>query len=65
MMFFMDEQKVHKIIDAAIELINRSSDSENHTVAAAALTKNGKVITSLNLYHFTGGPCAELALMAR
>jgi cytidine deaminase len=35
-----------------------------HTVAAAVLDENGRVHVGLNLYHFTGGPCAELVALA-
>lgn len=35
-----------------------------HSVAAAALDSEGRVITGVNLYHFTGGPCAEMVAMA-
>lgn len=36
---------------------------ENHTVAAAALSRSGETFVGLNVYHFTGGPCAELVVM--
>ena len=38
--------------------------SNTHTVAAVATTSTGTPYTGLNLYHFTGGPCAELVLLA-
>lgn len=53
------------LIDAAYELLARRGDGKRHTVAAAASTKSGKVFTALNFSHFTGGPCAEIALLAR
>jgi cytidine deaminase len=34
-----------------------------HTVAAAARAADGRIVTGLNVYHFTGGPCAELVLL--
>jgi cytidine deaminase len=61
----MDNTQVTEMIGAAKELVDKYTDNKNHTVAAAALTKGGKVITSLNFYHFTGGPCAEVATLAR
>lgn len=38
--------------------------SDYHSVAAAALDSEGCVVTGVNLYHFTGGPCAEMVAMA-
>ncbi|KAH8679784.1 cytidine deaminase-like protein [Tricladium varicosporioides] len=31
----------------------------DHTVGSAVLTSSGKVYTGINVFHFTGGPCAE------
>lgn len=58
----MDEQNT-QLINAASELVNKYANDENHTVASAILTKSGRVITSMNFYHFTGGPCAEVAAL--
>jgi cytidine deaminase len=46
------------LIAAATELIEERGDGGVHTVAAAARTSTGLVVTGLNLSHFTGGPCA-------
>jgi cytidine deaminase len=51
-------------MDAATELIETRGDGGVHTVAAAARTSSGLVVTGLNLSHFTGGPCAELVVLA-
>lgn len=32
-------------------------------MAAAARNHDGRIITAVNAYHFTGGPCAELVLI--
>jgi cytidine deaminase len=32
-------------------------------MAAAARSADGRIITAVNAYHFTGGPCAELVLV--
>lgn len=53
-----------ELIQAASQLIAAREGDENHTVAAAARDVDGGVHRALNLYHFTGGPCAELAVMA-
>ncbi|KAH7389098.1 blasticidin resistance protein [Cadophora sp. MPI-SDFR-AT-0126] len=31
----------------------------DHTVGCAALSSTGRVFTGVNVYHFSGGPCAE------
>ncbi|KAH6641868.1 hypothetical protein F5144DRAFT_565076 [Chaetomium tenue] len=37
---------------------------DNHTVAAAVRTRlTGQTFVALNVYHFTGGPCAELSVL--
>ncbi len=36
---------------------------ENHTVAAALRSQTGKTFVALNVYHFTGVPCAELSAL--
>ena len=35
-----------------------------HTVGAAVRDANGQIHGGINLYHFTGGPCAELVALA-
>jgi cytidine deaminase len=60
----MDEQSM-LLINAAQSLVDKYSDDKNHTVASAVLTKSGKIITSMNFYHFTGGPDAEVAALTR
>lgn len=61
----MDEAKIGQLVKAATDIINKYSDDKNHTAAAAALTKSGQILTSLNFYHFTGGPDAEVAALTR
>ncbi|KAK4149206.1 cytidine deaminase-like protein [Chaetomidium leptoderma] len=39
------------------------ASDENHTVAAAVRSHSGKTFVALNVYHFTGGPCAELSVL--
>lgn len=53
-----------ELIEAAFELIGRANDGMNHTVAAAARTSDGRIVTGINLDHFTGGPCAEVVTLA-
>ncbi|MEI2775270.1 MAG: ASCH domain-containing protein [Tetrasphaera sp.] len=51
------------ILDAATALAGRLGWSDDHTVAAAAIDLQGRVHTGVNVYHFTGGPCAELVVL--
>ncbi|MBV6697946.1 cytidine deaminase [Kitasatospora aureofaciens] len=52
-----------ELIDAAEDVARRFACGDNHTVAAAARNADGRIVTALNAYHFTGGPCAELVLI--
>lgn len=49
-----------RVIDAAKALAAKLGDDPNHTVAAAVMDTLGRIHTGVNVYHFTGGPCAEL-----
>jgi len=52
-----------RVIEAAEALARTLGDDPNHTVAAAALDSRGRIYTAVNVYHFTGGPCAELVVL--
>ncbi|GAA2336614.1 cytidine deaminase [Streptomyces kunmingensis] len=49
----------HELVDAAALVARTRCRGDNHTVAAAARARDGRIITAVNAYHFTGGPCAE------
>ena len=49
-----------RVVAAAEELARGLDGGENHTVAAAAMDTTGRIHTGVNVFHFTGGPCAEL-----
>lgn len=51
---------INSLIATATALITSLPPFTAHTVAAAALTTTGATLTGINVYHFTGGPCAEL-----
>lgn len=51
------------MIEAATAVVRSHSRNDLHTVAAAARSADGRVFTAVNVYHFTGGPCAELVLI--
>jgi cytidine deaminase len=52
-----------RVVAAAEKLAATLGSDSNHTVAAAAMDTAGRVYTAVNVYHFTGGPCAELVVL--
>ncbi|GAB7035837.1 cytidine deaminase [Streptomyces sp. NPDC021749] len=53
----------HELIQAAAHVAQTRCRGDNHTMAAAARDRDGRIVTAVNAYHFTGGPCAELVLI--
>lgn len=53
----------HELVEAAEEVARTRCRGDNHTVAAAARNADGRIVTAVNAYHFTGGPCAELVVI--
>ncbi|GLZ77508.1 cytidine deaminase [Actinorhabdospora filicis] len=53
----------HDLIAAATEVARTRTHGDNHSMAAAGRASDGRVVTAVNVYHFTGGPCAELVLI--
>lgn len=56
------------LVDLARETIDATTDAGPgedgiHTMGAAVRAADGRVFTGVNLYHFTGGPCAELVAL--
>jgi len=52
------------LIGRATEALSRIPvHDENHTVAAAALSQTGEIFVGVNVFHFSGGPCAELVVL--
>ena len=56
------------LIGSAREVIDANTDAGPdqdgvHTMGAAVRDQHGRVFTGVNLYHFTGGPCAELVAL--
>ena len=60
----IDRSAQDALVDAARSAVREHSDGDVHTVAAAVLDEHGRTHVGLNLYHFTGGPCAELVALA-
>ncbi|NYE95479.1 cytidine deaminase [Psychromicrobium silvestre] len=51
------------LVEAALNLAATLPENDEHTVAAAAMDANGEIYTGVNVYHFSGGPCAELVVL--
>lgn len=57
-----------KLVDLARDTIDAITDAGPdadgiHTMGAAVLDDRGLMYAGVNLYHFTGGPCAELVAL--
>lgn len=57
------DQNEQRVLDAATELALGLGNGSTHTVAAAAMDTTGRIHTGVNVFHFTGGPCAELVVL--
>ncbi|WP_042452903.1 cytidine deaminase family protein [Streptacidiphilus jiangxiensis] len=53
----------HELIQQAAHVSRTRCRGDHHTMAAAARARDGRIVTAVNAYHFTGGPCAELVLI--
>lgn len=53
------------LIEAARTTIDDNTDESHgiHTMGAAVRDADGHIHVGVNLYHFTGGPCAELVAL--
>ncbi len=56
------------LVDLARQTIDEATDAGPdedgvHTMGAAVRSEDGRVFAGVNLYHFTGGPCAELVAL--
>lgn len=52
------------LVERGKALIASLPADENHTVAAVVRDADGRLFEGVNLYHFTGGPCAEPVALA-
>jgi len=57
-----------ELVDQARRAIDANTDAGPgedgvHTMGAAVRASDGRVFVGVNLYHFTGGPCAELVAL--
>ena len=54
-----------ELIDFARQIVDANTDGESgiHTMGAAVRGADGRMYGGINVYHFTGGPCAELVAL--
>ncbi|WP_030755766.1 cytidine deaminase [Streptomyces griseus] len=52
-----------ELVEAAARVARTRCRGDDHTMAAAGRARDGRIVTAVNAYHFTGGPCAELVLI--
>jgi cytidine deaminase len=54
-----------ELIEFARQIVDANTDGEDgvHTMGAAVRTVDGHMYGGINVYHFTGGPCAELVAL--
>ncbi|WP_406345957.1 cytidine deaminase family protein [Streptomyces sp. NBC_00648] len=54
-----------ELIDFARGIVDANTDGQDgvHTMGAAVRAADGTMYGGINLYHFTGGPCAELVAL--
>ena len=61
----LDQTTIDSLIQSVSEMLARRGDGDNHTVAAAIYADDGLIYCGPNVYHFTGGPCAEIVALGR
>lgn len=52
-----------ELLARALAVARAHTRWRHHTVAAAARSVDGRTFTGLNVFHFAGGPCAELVVI--
>jgi cytidine deaminase len=57
-----------ELVEHARQTIDANTDAGPdedgvHTMGAAVRAADGRIFVGVNLYHFTGGPCAELVAL--
>lgn len=60
-----DEEQLVELARATIDAATDVGPDEDgvHTMGAAVQAADGRMFAGVNLYHFTGGPCAELVAL--
>jgi cytidine deaminase len=56
-----------ELIELARRTVDANTDGPDgvYTMGAAVRGVDGRMYAGINLYHFTGGPCAELVALGR
>jgi cytidine deaminase len=56
-----------ELIELARQTVDENTDGPDgvYTMGAAVRAADGRMFAGINLYHFTGGPCAELVALGR
>jgi cytidine deaminase len=57
----------HELIELARRTVDANTDGPDgiYTMGAAVRAADGRMFAGINLYHFLGGPCAELVALGR
>ncbi|MGH3096997.1 MAG: cytidine deaminase family protein [Streptosporangiales bacterium] len=60
-----DERQLVELARSTIDANTDAGPDEDgvHTMGAAVRASDGRMFAGVNLYHFTGGPCAELVAL--
>lgn len=60
-----EEWQLVEVARSTIDATTDAGPDEDgvHTMGAAVLASDGRMFAGVNLYHFTGGPCAELVTL--
>lgn len=60
-----EEWQLVEVARSTIDATTDAGPDEDgvHTMGAAVLASDGRMFAGVNLYHFTGGPCAELVAL--
>ena len=60
-----DEAELIEVARRTIDATTDAGPNEDgvHTMGAAVRSSDGRIFSGVNLYHFTGGPCAELVAL--
>ncbi|QTH58552.1 ASCH domain-containing protein [Corynebacterium hindlerae] len=57
-----EERNLIRVVRSHAE---QTSNGDATTVAAGLLTASGQIILGVNVYHFLGGPCAEVSALSK
>lgn len=56
---------IEMLVAAAEDLLATLGDGDRHTVATAARTQEGVVLSALNISHYSGAICAEIGVLVK